>query len=73
VYRAILGGKGDNHIYDCEPSHKDGENVLSVTFDPQELLAYAAWENGAGEDGWVPAACNTYLKIDFKELFGVKT
>jgi len=48
---------------------KDGTNVLSVTYDPQELVAYAAWENGQGEEEWVPAACNTYLKMDLKEFF----
>ena len=33
----------------------------------QELIAYAAWENHDAIDGWVPAACNTYLKIDLKQ------
>jgi hypothetical protein len=41
----------------------------SVTYDPQELIAYAAWENGRGQDNWTAAACNTYLAIDFKEWF----
>lgn len=57
-------------MYDCNPPHGDGSNVLSVTYDPQELIAYAAWENGHGSDGWVPAACNTYLALDFKDIFG---
>jgi hypothetical protein len=43
--------------------------LSSVTYDPQELIAYAAWENGSGEENWMPAACNTYLTIDFKEIF----
>ena len=42
---------------------------FSVTYDPSNLLAYAAWENHDDTVGWVPAACNTYLKIDLKEWF----
>ena len=43
--------------------------VFSVTYDPKELIAYSAWENGRGSDGWTAAACNTYLAVDLKNFF----
>eukprot|EP01035_Chromulina_nebulosa_P018793 gene18793-24560_t len=63
---AILGSKGEN-LYQCRSPYTAGSNVLSVTFDPSNLFAYSAWENGLGDDLWTPAACNTYIKIDFNE------
>eukprot|EP00595_Chromulina_sp_UTEXLB2642_P002039 CAMPEP_0196764074 /NCGR_PEP_ID=MMETSP1095-20130614/5326_1 /TAXON_ID=96789 ORGANISM="Chromulina nebulosa, Strain UTEXLB2642" /NCGR_SAMPLE_ID=MMETSP1095 /ASSEMBLY_ACC=CAM_ASM_000446 /LENGTH=395 /DNA_ID=CAMNT_0042118681 /DNA_START=377 /DNA_END=1564 /DNA_ORIENTATION=- len=63
---AILGSKGEN-LYQCSSPYTAGSNVLSVTFDPSNLIAYSAWENGLGNDLWTPAACNTYIKIDFNE------
>ena len=45
-----------------------GINVLSVTYDPVAKTVYAAFEDGTG-DSWVPAACNTYVKIDMKQWF----
>jgi len=68
---AVLGEKGDGHTYDCTPPLQGASNILSVTYDPAELIAYASWENGHGTDNWMPAACNTYLKIDLKSWFGV--
>jgi len=66
---AVLGEKGDEHTYDCTTPMQGASNILSVTYDPAELVAYAAWENGHGSDSWMPAACNTYLVIDFKPWF----
>jgi hypothetical protein len=42
---------------------------FSVAYDPKELIAYAAWENGKGTDGWSSAACNTYIAINLKDFF----
>lgn len=69
VCSAIVAGKGENNLYDCTLPMTDGSNVLSATYDPQDLLAYVAWENGSGDNNWLPAACNTYLALDFKKIF----
>lgn len=70
---AILGGKGtkkDYFPFQCGPPPYpgDADNVLSVAFAPDDLIAYAAYESGTG-DGWIPAGCNTYLKFDMKAFF----
>jgi hypothetical protein len=64
-----VGDKGDEHIYDCGSDYDGASNVLSVAFDPKELIAYSAWENGRGTSDWTAAGCNTYLAIDFKQFF----
>lgn len=62
---AIKGDGTDENT--CNPSlYLQGENILSVTYDPSERTIYAAFEDGAGSN-WVPAACNGYIKIDLKE------
>lgn len=65
---AIVADKGDDHLYDCLPPHDEADNILSVTFDTENVVLYAAWENGSG-DQYTPAACNTYLKFDVKIFF----
>jgi hypothetical protein len=68
---AILGGKGiqDNEPFTCNlPFDGHADNVLSIAFSPNDLSVYAAYESGTG-DGWIPAACNTYLKFDMTEWF----
>jgi hypothetical protein len=40
-----------------------------VTFDPKELIAYAAWENGRGQENWSAATCNTYLALNMRDFF----
>lgn len=66
---AILGSKGPD-MYTCGGfPYNDAENILSVAFDPTERKMYASWENGHGPDGWMPAACSTYLEIDMKPWF----
>lgn len=65
---ALVGDKGDDHMYDCTPPHSMGDNILSVTFDLNKRSMYAAWENGH-DDAWMPAACNTYVKIDLTQFF----
>lgn len=65
---AILGSKGDNK-YVCESPYTHGSNVLSVAYEPASKFAYAAWEHGTGDADWRPAACSTYLKIDFRRWF----
>ena len=69
---ALIGQKGPDYAA-CTPPFKGGCNVLSVATDPTNLIAYAAWEDGAGtgsEPGnWRPAACNAYIKLDMKRWF----
>ncbi len=66
---AILGHKGGD-MYTCGGyPYNGGSNILSVTYDPTNLSMYAAWEEGTGQDGWAPAACNSYLQIDLKPWF----
>merc|ERR1712000_371944 len=61
---AIVGDKGQEQSFDCIAPYPHGENILSVTFHPIAKTAYVAWENSEG-DSWVPAACNSYVKVDF--------
>lgn len=65
---AILGSKGEDK-YECAAPYTEGANVLSVAFEPASRLAYAAWEHGTGDADWRPAACSTYLKVDFRRWF----
>mmetsp|Transcript_16337 Transcript_16337/g.27334 ORF Transcript_16337/g.27334 Transcript_16337/m.27334 type:complete len:509 (-) Transcript_16337:406-1932(-) len=64
---AIVADKADGHLYDCGGG-EDGWNILSATFDTNELAMYTAWENGYGDD-YLNAACNTYFKIDLSKWF----
>lgn len=70
---AIVSDKGEDQTYDCTGPFPKGDSVLSVTFDPSEQIMYAAWESndagGNANDKWVPAACQTYIKLDMKEWF----
>jgi len=45
---AILGSKG-NDKYNCNGYPYKGENILSVSFDPSNLIMYSAWENGSSD------------------------
>lgn len=65
---ALVGEKGLDHIYDCNGPFDAASNILSVTYDPAEVIAYMAWENGH-KSTWTPAACNTYLAVDLKPWF----
>lgn len=66
---ATLGIKGPD-FFSCDPtqfSSSYAENVLSVAYAPDAGgagRAYVAWEDGEGEHGWRPAACNTYVDLD---------
>lgn len=64
---SILGSKGDDKYNCVSPYH--GSNILSVAFDPSNLIMYTAWENGRGSQEWSPAACNTYLQLNMKSWF----
>ena len=68
IYINCLLGNGKDEE-NCNPElYTQGENILSVTYDPSRLTVYAAFEDGAGE-AWVPAACNGYVEIDLKQWF----
>jgi hypothetical protein len=71
---AIVGDKGDEHLYDCNGPYDDADNVLSVTYDATNVQMYASWEGYSDKSDyvWTPAACNTYLQIDLKSLFEKK-
>ncbi len=56
----------------CKPPYLGGSNVLSVAYDPEELTAYAAWEDGGrgsatptsnATAAWSPAACSGYVAL----------
>lgn len=68
---SLLGIKGDDYG-SCEPSNfKSGNptHVLSVVYDPSKMEAYVAWEDGHKET-WTPAACNPYVRVNFRDWFG---
>ena len=68
---AILGGKGTagDEPFTCTmPFTNEADNILSVAFSPSDLKVYAAYESGTG-DGWIPAACNSYVEVDMTEYF----
>ena len=64
---AVLAEKGKDK-YNCNGYPYKGHNILSVAYDPSNLMMYTAWENGRA-DKWSPGACNTYLAIDMKIWF----
>ena len=70
VVTSAIGIKGDGtDEYNCNPDlYTQGDNILSVTFEPGAQTLYAAFEDKAGED-WIPAACNPYVKIDLSQWF----
>ena len=68
---ALVGDKGEATMTSCVPPYDDAGNILSVVYDPSKIEVYAAWENGHRSDqSWSPAACNTYVKLNLKDLFG---
>eukprot|EP00753_Platysulcus_tardus_P003542 PLAT12464.8.p1 GENE.PLAT12464.8~~PLAT12464.8.p1 ORF type:complete len:415 (+),score=234.15 PLAT12464.8:568-1812(+) len=67
---AIAGDKGHSNIesfFNCSTA-VNGENVLSVTFQPGELNMWVAFEHGLDADH-VVACCNHYVKFDMKPWF----
>jgi hypothetical protein len=69
---AIVGDKGEGEsTYQCAGpgTYGDAQNIMSVAFQPNELIAYVAYENGDSDANWSPAGCNTYIAIDLKEYF----
>eukprot|EP01094_Clydonella_sp_ATCC50884_P007399 TRINITY_DN1657_c0_g1_i1.p1 TRINITY_DN1657_c0_g1~~TRINITY_DN1657_c0_g1_i1.p1 ORF type:complete len:513 (-),score=145.35 TRINITY_DN1657_c0_g1_i1:122-1639(-) len=64
---SIVGDKGESDPYRCS-GMSEGSNMLSVTYDPADLIAYSAWDNGSGS-GWTPACCNTYVAFDLSQFF----
>uniref|UniRef100_A0A6B2L267 Phospholipase B-like n=1 Tax=Arcella intermedia TaxID=1963864 RepID=A0A6B2L267_9EUKA len=66
---ATLGTKGDNFLSCDAGNFKRGDNVMSIVYAPGERgsnkagHAYVAWEIGG--EKWIPAACNSYVLIDF--------
>eukprot|EP01100_Stratorugosa_tubuloviscum_P012094 TRINITY_DN557_c0_g1_i1.p1 TRINITY_DN557_c0_g1~~TRINITY_DN557_c0_g1_i1.p1 ORF type:complete len:525 (-),score=215.46 TRINITY_DN557_c0_g1_i1:25-1539(-) len=66
---SILGDKGPD-FFSCE-NNKGGINILSVTYDPNNLEMYVAFEQGGvgTPSVWKPACCGTYVHIDMKSWF----
>eukprot|EP00051_Salpingoeca_urceolata_P002241 m.48388 g.48388 ORF g.48388 m.48388 type:complete len:599 (+) comp11994_c0_seq2:66-1862(+) len=67
---ALLGIKGRDYG-SCAPDNiknPEASHVLSVVYDPSRHDVYVAWEDGHAES-WRPAACNTYLHINFDRWF----
>lgn len=67
---SLIGIKGDGtDEANCDPAkYSQGENIMSITFDPGSNVLYAAFEDKAGAE-WIPAACNPYVKIDLSQWF----
>jgi hypothetical protein len=67
---AIVGDKGGSDrasFLSCAHA-ADGENILSVTFDPAALQIHAAFEEGRGA-AHMPACCNNYVRISLAQFF----
>ena len=67
---SAIGIKGDGtDENNCNESlYLQGENIMSVTYDPSNRVLYTAFEDNSGAN-WVPAACNAYVKIDMNQWF----
>lgn len=65
---ALLGQKGGDYGSCARANFKTGDasNILSVVYDPSLATALVAWEDGTA-DGWTPAACNPYLRLDLSK------
>ena len=61
---AILGDKGSEKFMSCKNNFR-GLNVISVTYQPQDLKMWAAFEYGY-EDTFKSACCSVYLEMDMK-------
>eukprot|EP01028_Stygiella_incarcerata_P006231 TRINITY_DN2551_c0_g1_i2.p1 TRINITY_DN2551_c0_g1~~TRINITY_DN2551_c0_g1_i2.p1 ORF type:complete len:515 (+),score=117.18 TRINITY_DN2551_c0_g1_i2:142-1686(+) len=61
----LIGQKGADY-YSC-PNAAEGENILSMVFDPKGKTVYAGWEDGEGEE-WRPACCNPFIQLSMVEL-----
>eukprot|EP01100_Stratorugosa_tubuloviscum_P012095 TRINITY_DN557_c0_g2_i1.p1 TRINITY_DN557_c0_g2~~TRINITY_DN557_c0_g2_i1.p1 ORF type:complete len:498 (-),score=188.84 TRINITY_DN557_c0_g2_i1:264-1757(-) len=68
---SILGNKGSD-FYSCQNTTR-GTNILSVTYDPNNLEMYVAFEQGGVSTSsiWKPACCGTYIHIDLKSIFTI--
>ena len=64
---AIPADKGSKNFKVC-PDSNVGTNVLSVTFVPEDLKMWAAFEYGYGKD-FRPACCGVYVEMDMKLWF----
>lgn len=67
---ALVGDKGGSEpaaFLSCDKA-KSGINVLSVTFVPQELRMFLAFEEGR-HDKHVPACCGYYVNMTLSEWF----
>lgn len=67
---AVVGDKGgsDRASFLSCAAASNGENILSVTFDPAALTVYAAFEEGRNATH-VPACCSSYVRIDMSQWF----
>lgn len=62
---AILGDKGSEKFLTCQDNFK-GINVISVTYDPQELIMWAAFEYGF-EKTFRSACCGVYVEMNMRK------
>lgn len=69
VYIAsVLGIKGPNYMT-CNQNFDEGNNILSVVYDPSKHVLIASWEDGMTNEEWRPAACNSYIFFDLNRVF----
>jgi hypothetical protein len=67
---AVVGDKGGSSresFVSCEKA-ANGENILSVTFDPAGQTVYVAFEEGR-DATHVPACCGSYVQINLTQWF----
>jgi len=61
------GGKTPDTFITCEKA-QSGTNIISVTYNPSNLVMYVAFENGK-DATHLPACCNYYVKFDMNKWF----
>mmetsp|Transcript_38697 Transcript_38697/g.62913 ORF Transcript_38697/g.62913 Transcript_38697/m.62913 type:complete len:540 (+) Transcript_38697:82-1701(+) len=65
---SLLGIKGPDYGSCDRSNFQDSTHVMSLVYDPSQVEAYMAWEDGHAET-WTPAACNVYLHVNLKQWF----
>jgi hypothetical protein len=67
---SIIGDKGEQDAYSCanRAQFNRATNILSTTYHVASNTTYVAFDNGEpGTPQWTPAACNSYVQIDFTD------
>jgi len=65
---SVLGIKGTNYLT-CDQDFAEGDNIMSIVYDPSKHNAIVSWEDGMTDQDWRPAACNKYILFDLSRVF----